>query len=71
MSTASPAVEEALDDLALPWSERFRLWLMHDSPSWLISTIFHLILILVIAPIIAKPLVFKVANRQMLLWNLI
>jgi hypothetical protein len=57
MSTANPTADVPLDDLQLPWSERFRQWLMHDSPSWLISTIFHLILILIIGLCMGKEVV--------------
>jgi hypothetical protein len=57
MSTAAQTADLALDELQLPWQERFRQWLMHDSPSWLISTIFHLILILVIGLCMGKEIV--------------
>jgi hypothetical protein len=42
-----PADPEWIEE-ELSLSERFRQWLMHDSPSWMISALFHTVLLLLV-----------------------
>jgi hypothetical protein len=43
-----PAVPLEWTGENLPLAERFRQWLFHDSPAWMISTLFHTVLLLLI-----------------------
>ena len=45
---SAPAVEPEWLEEELSLSERFKQWLMHDSPSWMISALFHTVLLLMI-----------------------
>jgi hypothetical protein len=44
--SAPIAEPEWFEELSL--SERFKQWLLHDSPSWMISALFHTVLLLII-----------------------
>jgi len=54
----APAVADEEEQFSL--LERFQAWVLHDSPSWLISTIFHTILLLVVGLLMGRSVVEKV-----------
>jgi hypothetical protein len=45
---AAPLAEPVWLEEELSLSERFKQWLLHDSPSWMISALFHTVLLLLI-----------------------